>query len=106
MADVNTATVACPSCASTNGVPMSDGTRLCLDCRNEWNPADVPAARLAGLSAPAPAAGPAGDPDTETRDDMAPAHLVVVDDVLGPPAEIVAATQAQAALDALVGTDV
>lgn len=101
-----TTTLACPSCGATNGVAMTDGTRLCLACRNEWNPADVP-----HLTVPVPehtevaevapeAAVPAHDPYA------AEGAPLGADDVLGPPASELAARDAQAALDALVGTTV
>lgn len=37
--DVN----ACPECHAADSVDLSDGVRLCLSCRTEWRPADVPA---------------------------------------------------------------
>lgn len=32
----------CPSCNDATGVDLSDGVRLCLSCRHEWKPADLP----------------------------------------------------------------
>jgi hypothetical protein len=100
------ASVACPQCNSTNGVPMSDGTRLCLDCRHEWNPATVPRLTVAPATATvagevAPSVTPADAPATAAEG--APPGL---DDVLGPPAAELAARAAQATLDGLVGTEV
>jgi len=37
----NTTATTCPSCHGDGHVALSDGTLLCLNCRNEWNPADV-----------------------------------------------------------------
>lgn len=74
----------CPNCLSVEGVALSADRRLCFDCRHEWNPADAPTLRAVPEPDPAPA----------------------VDDILGPPAEVLAERDAQAALDALIGTEV
>ena len=31
----------CPQCASTQGIGLGDGLRLCFGCRHEWNPDDT-----------------------------------------------------------------
>lgn len=97
-------TVACPECTSTNGVPMTDGTRLCLDCRHEWNPADV---RRLAVATPPPPSPAEATPEAATRPPgplTAEGAPPAVDDVLGPPAAVQAERAAQAALDALLGT--
>lgn len=81
--DTPAATI-CPNCGETEGTTLSTGLRLCFACRNEW---DV-----------ALAAEQAADVDAVTK--------YVVDSVLGPPAEVVDQLDAQARLDALIGTEV
>lgn len=78
------AAIVCPNCHSTEGVALTPTNRLCFDCRHEWNPADAPPLALV----PEPPAAP------------------TVDDVLGPPDGVVAERDAQARLDALIGTEV
>ena len=97
---------ACPTCGATTGVAMSDGTRLCLGCRHEWNPHAVPAGPTSTQAAPTTAEAAAG-PVRRVADVTGPAGDVTgPDDVLGPPPSEVAARAAQAELDALIGTDV
>jgi len=36
----------CPRCHWLQGVDLTDGIRLCFNCRNEWRPADVAADEL------------------------------------------------------------
>lgn len=74
----------CPRCQETAGMTLSSGARLCFGCRYEWTGDGVPATLTDPPFVPAP------DPD----------------DVLGPPDEVVAARDAQARLDALIGTEV
>lgn len=40
---------ACPSCGRDDSIDLDGGGHLCLACRHEWNPADVPASSLAAL---------------------------------------------------------
>lgn len=77
-------TIVCPQCGATDGTALSSGLRLCFDCRHEWNPADVPPPRPLAVVPDVPA----------------------VDDVLGPPDTVTAEREAQARLDALIGTEV
>lgn len=75
----------CPDCGADHSLPLTDG-RLCLDCRNEWDPATV---------------------DWSTLRHVAPGAVeVAVDAVLQPPDDVQRARDAQAAVDALVGREV
>lgn len=106
MTQANAVTVICPQCQSEQGVNMSDGNRLCFGCRHEWNPA-APQTSVLAPQSPAPAlVPPPGDNVTTTRVTAPQGASTTVDDVLGPPAEVLADREAQAALDAMVGTQV
>lgn len=72
----------CPQCGASNGTNLSDGRRLCFECRHEWNPDDVPAIVVGDAVVPAPN----------------------IDAVLGPPADVLAEREAQQRLDGLIGT--
>lgn len=52
MSVLDPATVQCPDCGACDAIDLSTGDWLCLSCRNEWNPRDVP------IVAPAPDTGP------------------------------------------------
>lgn len=82
---------------------MTDGTRLCLDCRNEWDPATVPALRAVPEPPPEYAGTPWPPGNGDPASTAATADPAAADSVLGPPESVVAADAAQAALDALVG---
>jgi hypothetical protein len=97
-------TVACPTCTSTNGVPMTDGTRLCLDCRTEWNPAESPPLRVAPTRA---------DDGGEVTPEVAPPAQLPnategapheAESAEAAPTAIDTAEAGEAALEALVGT--
>lgn len=106
MTQAQQVTIVCPQCQSEQGVPMSDGTRLCLSCRNEWDPSR-PQLVAQAPTPPAPAPmSPPEDNDATTRAAVPPGAPPTVDDVLGPPAEVLAEREAQARLDAMVGTQV
>lgn len=45
MTIIGAAVPTCPECHKADAVDLSSGQWLCLSCRNEWNPADVPPER-------------------------------------------------------------
>lgn len=83
MTQVETSKV-CPRCESAEGMTLSSGARLCFGCRYEWTGDGVPATLTDPPFVPAPN----------------------VDDVLGPPDEILDERAAEARLYALIGTAV
>ena len=76
----------CPECGRDDSIEMSDGTRLCLSCRHEWDPTQAPAE---SPRVPAP-------PVLDTDDRLDTADILratSIEDVLAPPmsaAELVA----------------
>lgn len=68
----------CPQCGKADSIDLDDGKRLCLICRNEWNPAT--AVYHEGF-APLPILVP-----TDERGDILEIlHAPTAEDVLGPP---------------------
>jgi hypothetical protein len=74
----------CPQCGASNGMTLASGQRLCFECRHEWSPDDAPTLHAVGESV----------------------AVRAVDLVLGPPAEVLEARDAQARLDAIIGREV
>lgn len=106
MTQTTTAGTTCPQCGAAETVAMSDGTRLCLSCRNEYDPTTAPPFAQAQLPPALEPVSPPGD-NVDAQNATAPQGApTAVGDVLGPPAEIVAEREAQAALDAMIGTQV
>lgn len=78
MTDVQTTIPPCPSCGKSDSIDLDDGSRLCLQCRHEWNPGKEVWAGLIGN--PPPVA------DQYQRGDVNQIlHAPTVYDVLGPP---------------------
>lgn len=77
MTTTNDVTSACPSCGRADSIDLSDGTRLCLNCRTEWDPKH-PATMQLGIDA-------RDELDTEDRIDTAEIlRATTAADVLGP----------------------
>lgn len=97
---------ACPTCTSTNAVGLSDGTLLCLDCRHEWNPADVPVSRpVPPPTRPVPVPSPAATTDRKAVA-RPPGTSVDTDTVAGPDDDDAGGPAVAVSLEELVGTDV
>lgn len=106
MTQTQPGTLACPKCNSTNGVPLSDGNVLCLDCRNEYNAAEAASLRVVPpVATSAPTFAPDGT-DLPPSVSVPSGDALTVDDVLGPPDDVVTAEAAQARLADMIGTQV
>lgn len=81
----------CTACGGTNTSSMPDGSGWCFDCVAPVDPDATPKTPEGDAGGSSPGTGP-GDRGPEN--------------VLGPPADLVADRDAQAYLDSLIGTDV